>query len=194
MSPTLICPGNIPVSQHRTSVLFPRPQILSEGLWVHLASHLAPALWLSPSDWRGLHNTSPAARGLHANTEPRIQEAAPFSVTVTAPALDIVSSPGAAVAQLFSAVQTGQIQALTSWVCRERLSPDVTLTPLPSCMLFTFRCWHLLKERREEKKGCLLPPHPDRNQKLTMLRLKAPQPDLVGPVGLPRTDWSLTMA
>lgn len=152
LSPTLICPGNIPVSQRRTSVLFPHPQILSEGLWVHLAGHLAPALWLSAFDWRGLHNTSPAARGLHANTEPRIQEAAPFSVTVTAPALDIVSSPGAAVAQLFSAVQTGQIQALTSWVCGERLSPDVALTPLPSCMLFTFRCWHLLKERREEKK------------------------------------------
>lgn len=96
---------------------------------------------------------SPAERGLHANTEPGIQEAAPFSVTVTALALDMVSSPGAVVAQLLSALQTGQIQTLTGSVCGERLSPDAALTPLPSCMLFTFRCWHLLKERKEEKTG-----------------------------------------
>lgn len=118
-----------------------------------------------------------------------------FSMTVTALALDMVSSQGAAVAQLLSAHQTGQIQALTGSVCGERLSPDAALTPLPSCMLFTFRCWHLLKERKEGKKqGCLLLPFPDRNHKLTMLRLKTPQPDLGGPLGLPRTDWSLTMA
>ena len=82
----------------------------------------------------------------------KLQEAAPFPMTVPAPALDVVSSPGAAVAQLHSALQTGQIQALTGSVCGERLSPDAALTPLPSCMLFTFRCWHLLKERKVEKK------------------------------------------
>lgn len=96
---------------------------------------------------------SPAAWGLHAKTKPEIHEAAPFSVTVPAPALDVVSSPGAAVAQLLSALQTGQIQALTGSVCGERLSPDAALTPLPSCMLFTFRCWHLLKERKEGEKN-----------------------------------------
>lgn len=88
-----------------------------------------------------------------------------------------MSSPGAAEAQLLSALQTGQIRALTGSVCGESLSPDAALTPLPSCMLFTFRCWHLLKERKEGKGeknyyGCLLLPLPDRNQKLTMLELK----------------------
>ncbi|CAB1457863.1 unnamed protein product [Pleuronectes platessa] len=90
-----------------------------------------------------------------------------FSVTVPAPVLDMVSSPRAKVAQLLSALQTGQIQALTGLVCGERLSPDAALT---------------------------LPPSAYRIQKLTMLELITPQPDLVGPVGLPRTDWSLTMA
>ncbi|TKS75782.1 Ephrin type-B receptor 3 [Collichthys lucidus] len=55
-----------------------------------------------------------------------------FSMTVTALALDMVSSQGAAVAQLLSAHETGQIQALTGSVCGERLSPDAALTPLPS--------------------------------------------------------------
>lgn len=96
---------------------------------------------------------SPTARGLHANTEPGTQEAAPSFVTVTAQGLDMVSSPGAVVAQLLLALQTGQIQALTGSVCGERLSPDAALTLLPSCMLFTFRCWHLLKERKEENTG-----------------------------------------
>lgn len=70
-------------------------------------------------------------------------------MTVPAPELDVVSSPGASVAQLLSAFQTGQIQALTGSVCGERLSPDAALTLLPFCMLFTFRCWHLLKGKNK---------------------------------------------
>lgn len=49
-------------------------------------------------------------------------------------------------------------------------------------------------EGKKIKQGCLFLAFPDRNQKLTILGLKAPQPDNVGPVGLPRTDWSLTIA
>lgn len=192
LSLTLIRPGTTLCARAGLLSCSLAPKILGQGLWVHLTGHVAAAKPLSAFDWRGFHNMSPATRGLHANTEPGIQEAAPFSMTVTAPALDMVSSPGAAVAQLLSVFQTGWIQALTGSVCGERLSPDAVLTPLPFCMLFTFRCWHLLKERKEEKQGCL--PFPDRNQKLTILGLKTPQSDLLGPVGLPRTDWSLTMA
>ncbi|MEQ2163352.1 hypothetical protein GOODEAATRI_029137 [Goodea atripinnis] len=117
----------------------------------------------------------------------------PSAINIEHEELDVVSRPGAAVAQLLSAFQTGQIRALTGLVCRDRLSPDVALTPLPSCMLFTFRCWHLLKGKGKTQQ-CLLLPFPDRNQKLTMLGFKTPQPGTMGPVRLPRTDWTLTMA
>lgn len=47
------------------------------------------------------------------------------------------------------------------------------VTPLPSCMLFTFRCWQPAQEEEEEegeegkKKVCLLLSLPDRDEKLT---------------------------
>lgn len=121
-----------------------------------------------------------------------LQEVAPSSVTVhSRGGFDAMSGKGAAVAQLLSAFQTGQTWALTGLVCGERLSPDAALTPLPSCMLFTFRCWHLLKA---EKTALSAPTFLDRDQNLTMPGLRAPPADAVGPVGLPRTNWTLTTA
>jgi len=80
-----------------------------------------------------------------------------FSMTVPVWELDVISRPGAAVARLVSAFQTGQIQALTGLVCGERLSPDASLTLLPSCMLFTFRCWHLLKGKKRAFSASTIP-------------------------------------
>ncbi|KAK5614966.1 hypothetical protein CRENBAI_008217 [Crenichthys baileyi] len=77
------------------------------------------------------------------------EASSPSATNIEHEELDVVSRPGAAVAQLLSAFQTGKIGALTGLVCRDRLSPDAALTPLPSCMLFTFRCWHLLKGKEK---------------------------------------------
>ena len=117
-----------------------------------------------------------------------------FSVTVPAPVLDMVSSPRAKVAQLLSALQTGQIQALTGLVCGERLSPDAALTPPPSACCLPSGVGTCSKGRKKKNRDVCFFRFPDRIQKLTTLELITPQPDLVGPVGLPRTDWSLTMA
>eukprot|EP00064_Thunnus_orientalis_P001688 superscaffoldBa00000117_g1691 len=110
------------------------PINFERGIMGSFGQPFSPAKPLSAFDCRGLKNMSPAARGLHAKTEPEIQEAAPFSVTVSAPALDVVSARVALAAQLLSASQTGQIQALTASVCGERLSPDAALTLLPSSL------------------------------------------------------------
>lgn len=75
----------------------------------------------------------------------------PFSMTATGPTLDTVSDLGAAASQLLLALQTGPRLALTGRVCGERLGPDAALTPVPSSMLFTFRCWQLLKKESRKK-------------------------------------------
>lgn len=117
----------------------------------------------------------------------------PFSVTATGPTLDTVSDLGAAASQLLIALQTGPRPALTGRVCGERLGPDAALTPVPSSMLFTFRCWQVLKKRVQKKRGVWIPPVPDRRKKLTMPELNTSARPR-GLPGLPRTDWSLTTA
>lgn len=115
-------------------------------------------------------------------------------MTATGPTLDTVSDLGAAASQLLLALQTGPRPALTGRVCGERLGPDAALTPVPSSMLFTFRCWQLLKkgvQKKKEEYG--IPLVPDRRKKLTMPELNTSARPC-GLPGLPRTDWSLTTA
>lgn len=146
--PNLDTPGHHPVSQHRTPVLFPYFVVWGiMGSFGRLFSSrkAAVGLWLEGActTWALLH------RVCMLTLSPEFRRHPPFSLTATAPALDTVSSPGAGVVQLLSALETSQIQTLTASACGERLSPDAALTPLPSCMLFTFRCWHLLNERKD---------------------------------------------
>lgn len=77
----------------------------------------------------------------------------PCSMTATGPALDTVSDLGAAASQLLLALQTSLRPALTGRVCGERPGPDAALTPAPSSVLFTFRCWHLLRKRVRNKRA-----------------------------------------
>lgn len=165
--------------------------------WAHLAMLLRPwkitvGLWLEGActTWGLLHRV-------------RMQTLIPdfwrqplFCVTAAAPVLDIVSSPGATVSQLLSAIDTAQTQALTGSVCGGTLSPDADLTLLPSFMLFIFRYWHMVKTEKSKKKkktAVSALPFPDRNRKLAMLEWKTTQRGLKGPVGPPRTNFSLTM-
>lgn len=67
-------------------------------------------------------------------------------------------------APLPSALQTGQIQALTALACGDGLSPDAAVTVLPFCTLLTISCQHLFRKREERNLLTLLP---DRNQELS---------------------------
>lgn len=76
------------------------------------------------------------------------------SVTTAGLGLDVLS---ARVTQRLSLsvrpflLQTGQIQPLTAGVFGESPGPGVRLTPLPLCMLFTLRSWHV--DKKKEKRG-----------------------------------------
>lgn len=127
-----------PVGQHRALLLFSPPSILCERLWVYLPRLFSP---LSASDGRGAFST------WEARWYP-VQDSGgkgPLPMTAAATA----SGLGAAGSRLRLAVQTSWIPTLTGQVCEERVSPDAALTPVPSSKLFTFRCWHLLRDRGE---------------------------------------------
>lgn len=150
--PNLDTPGHDPVSSTDPRPC-PSPINYVQRIMGSFAQPFSPhtvaiGLWLegARTAWALLHSVCMLTLSPGFKRQPPF-----FFVTAIAPALDVMSSPGAMVAQVFSALETGQIQALTGLVCGERLSPDAALTPLPSCMLFTFRCWHLFKEGRKKK-------------------------------------------
>lgn len=89
-------------------------------------------------------------------------------------------------------LQTGQIQPLTAGVFGESPGPGVRLTPVPLCMLFTLRSWHVdrKKEKREKKTGLLSPVEEEtENLELTTPGFKTLQQILDNPVGLPKSSW-----
>lgn len=131
-----------PVRQHRALLLFSPPSNLCERLWVYLPWLFSP---LSASDRRGSSSTCAAHWCPVKDTGGK----GPLSMTASAPTLDTASGLGAVVSRLLLALQTSQILALTGQVCGEKVSPDAVLTSVPSSTLFTFRCWHLLREREE---------------------------------------------
>lgn len=129
---------------------FPLSKNFRWKLWVHLAMLFRPwkvtvGLWVEGActTWDLLH------RVCMLTLIPDFWRQPLFCVTAAAPVLDIVSSSGATVSQLLSAIDTDQTQALTGSVCGERLSPDADLTLQPSFMLFIFRYWHMVKDRKE---------------------------------------------
>lgn len=132
------------------------------------------------------------AREPHTDTPSRmLEERALCLWQPLPPTLDTASGLGAEVSGLLLALQTSLDPALTSQVCGEKVSPDAALTPVPSSMLFTFRCWHLLREREEERiqQESQTPALPDVvNANAEDLRQTSV------PWELPRTDWSLTTA
>lgn len=160
----------------------------------------SPAKSLSAFDCRGLQNMSPAARGLHAKTKSR--DSGGCSLLCDSPCRLLTWCQPRLLRRLSSSQHSRQARS-RPWQPRSvgRGWVQTLLWPRcpPVCCLPSGVGTCSKRERvcvcvGGRGQPCVLLPLPDRNQKLTMLGLKKPQPDLAGPVGLPRTDWSLTTA
>lgn len=132
-------------------------------------------------DWRNLHNVSPPLWAKAGD----LQAAAPLvSMTVPAQQLDVVSSPGAAVAQLPLCAPDRPdpgSDRLGLWgEAESRRCFD------PAALLYVVYLQVLAPAQRKEKgkkQGCLLLPFPDRNQKLTTLGAQNTSARPRGPCG-----------
>lgn len=181
--------------------LWARLGLLSSPTAINFQRGIMGSFGRTFSPWlEGARTTWALLQGLHANTEPRIRPPPLSSVTVSARRLTWCQ---AQVLRWLSSSQSSRQARSRLWqegsvgsgwvqTLRWPLCPPVCC--LPSGVGTCSKRGGKGRKKKKKKQPCLLLPLPDRNQKLTMLGFKTPQPDLEGPEGLPRTDWSLTMA
>lgn len=147
------------------------PEYPQSLLWHHPEPGQATCLMAScgyhltlPFEWRRLKYMSPAAQGLHAKAWPRIQGAAHFLHDSPRPSAwhGVTARCHAGSAPLSTADRPDPGSDRLALWSRRSSDPTALL-----CVVYL----QVLAPAQRKKQGCLALPFPDRNQKLTMLKI-----------------------